>query len=231
MIQNDWTRFNPDTFGFSVRLITIQKREQKAKGECMYVCGAHVILHFTQLDPLNPKPITEDLPNALPQPPYWRLGWYTQPAARLPLARSLVISSGASLPIGCFKVLSVSLTGCHPGLCGENPSPQQRIGKYKNASLLFYKSMQASNHTAFKFVFLRRELSGFYLIKSQCFFVFAFCSGARWEFFVLYIQLNLNRFHVDFIWGPYGLVEKHSCLISGYRSRWRCRGRMWHTET
>lgn len=190
MIQNDWTRFHPDTFGFSVRLITIQKREQKAKGECMYVCGAHVILHFTQLDPLNPKPITEDLPNALPQPPYWRPGWYTRPAARLPLARSLVISSGASLPIGCFKVLSVSLTGCHPGLCGENPSPQQRIGKYKNASLLFYKSMQASNHTAFKFVFLRRELSGFYLIKSQCFFVFAFCSGARWEFFVLYIQLN-----------------------------------------
>lgn len=39
----------------------------------MYVCGAVVILHFTQLDPLNPKPITEDLPNALPQPPYWKL--------------------------------------------------------------------------------------------------------------------------------------------------------------
>lgn len=125
------TLFNPDTFWFSALLITIQKLEQKAKGVCMYVCGALVILHFTQLDPLNPKPITEDLPNALPQPPYWRLGWYMQPAPCLPLARSLVISSGASLPIGCFKVLSVSLTGCHPGLCGENPSPQPRTGKYR----------------------------------------------------------------------------------------------------
>lgn len=74
----------------------------------MYVCGAVVILHFTQLDPLNPKPITEDLPNALPQLPYWRLRQYIQPASFLPLARSLVISSGASLPIGCFNVLSQS---------------------------------------------------------------------------------------------------------------------------
>lgn len=68
----------------------------------MYVCGAVVILHFTQLDPLNPKPITEDLPNALPRPPHWRLSQYIQPASGLPLARSRVISSGASLPIGCL---------------------------------------------------------------------------------------------------------------------------------
>lgn len=74
----------------------------------MYVCGAAVILHFTQLDPLNPKPITEDLPNALPQPPYWRLQRCMQPASLLPLARSLMISSATSLPIGCFKVLSRS---------------------------------------------------------------------------------------------------------------------------
>lgn len=39
----------------------------------MHVCEAAVILHFTQLDPLNPKPITGDLTDALPQPPHWRL--------------------------------------------------------------------------------------------------------------------------------------------------------------
>lgn len=39
----------------------------------MCVYGAVVILHFTQLDPLNPKPISEDLPNALSQAAYWRL--------------------------------------------------------------------------------------------------------------------------------------------------------------
>lgn len=27
----------------------------------MCLCGAVVILHFAQMDPLNPKPITEDL--------------------------------------------------------------------------------------------------------------------------------------------------------------------------
>lgn len=86
-----------------------KKREQKAKVFCMYVCGAVVILHFAQLDPLNPKPITEDLPSTLPQPPpHWRLRQYIQAASCLPLALSLVISSGASLPIGCFKVLSQS---------------------------------------------------------------------------------------------------------------------------
>lgn len=75
----------------------------------MYVCGAVVILHFTRLDPLNPKPITEDLPGARPQPPpHWRLRQYIRAAPRLPLALSLVISSDASLPIGCFKVLSQS---------------------------------------------------------------------------------------------------------------------------
>lgn len=36
---------------FAVLIISVQKREQKAKGVCMYVCGAVVILHFTQLDP------------------------------------------------------------------------------------------------------------------------------------------------------------------------------------
>lgn len=54
----------------------------------MCVRGAAVILLFNQLDPLNPKPITEDLPNARPQPRRWRLRQYTQAAPSLPLARS-----------------------------------------------------------------------------------------------------------------------------------------------
>ena len=71
----------------------------------MYVCGAVVILHFAQLDPLNPKPITEDLPDALLKSPYWSLRLCIQQDARMPLARPLMIISGALLPIGCLKVL------------------------------------------------------------------------------------------------------------------------------
>lgn len=52
----------------------------------MYICEAVVILHFTQLDPLNPKPITGDLSGAPPQPPsYWWLRLPSQTASRLPL--------------------------------------------------------------------------------------------------------------------------------------------------
>lgn len=94
----------------------------------MYVCIAVVILHFTLVDPLNPKPITEDLPNALPLPRYWTLQRYIQPAPGLPLAHSLVISSASSLPIGRVKCL-VSLTSCHPGLFGENPCPLHAAGQ------------------------------------------------------------------------------------------------------
>lgn len=47
-----------------------ESREEK-EFSCVY--GAVVILHFTRLDPLNPKPISEDLPNALSQAAYWRL--------------------------------------------------------------------------------------------------------------------------------------------------------------
>lgn len=70
----------------------------------MCLCGAVVILHFAQMDPLNPKPITEDLSSVLLQgrPPHWRLQQHIQRAPGLPLASCLAISLASSVPGGCW---------------------------------------------------------------------------------------------------------------------------------
>lgn len=45
----------------------------------MCVCGTVVILQFAQMDPLNPKPITRDLPSG-PQQPGVLIGGFLRPA-------------------------------------------------------------------------------------------------------------------------------------------------------
>ena len=115
----------------------------------MYVYRAVVILHFTLLDPLNPKPITEDLPIALPRPPYWRLRQHIQPASRLPLARSPVISSNASLLIGCFNVLSQSNQLPPWTVWGKPPGPPHSTAALQNELSVILRYFPAANWQPF----------------------------------------------------------------------------------
>lgn len=61
----------------------------------MCVCGTVVILQFAQMDPLNPKPITRDLPSGRCSP-----ASSLEASSGLPLAACLVISSASLVPVG-----------------------------------------------------------------------------------------------------------------------------------
>lgn len=68
----------------------------------MCVCGAVVILQFAQMDPLNPKPITEDLPSG-PLQPGVLIGGFLRPA------------------IGCLSGDQLGLVGSSRLLVGQSP--------------------------------------------------------------------------------------------------------------